>query len=156
MANVTTRVTATGSYLITIDNDNDSVSQSFRVRSGISPGGIAFEVFEAGNIVMTNGNFERTGAIVFDNTDTSLPNDPIIQFINGGTFIGSVRKDGMYDVENGVGVRAPHLTSDPNGSRSGTRGEIVEWVSGGSQYLPVNTTSGAGSGTGWKKFLCSI
>jgi hypothetical protein len=152
MADTNVRVTATGSYLVTIDNDNDSSAQALVVEAG-NPPVARWTLHENGKWQMTDA-IARGATLVLNNLDTSSfgATDAIVRFFGDVAQKVRIDKSGLGNFSLS-GPASPSLTTNPNGSQSGSRGEVRTYFDGTDYYLCVNTTSGTGTSTAWVRFL---
>lgn len=133
---------AVDSMIASIDNDNNSASELFTIEN--DGGGLTrrqFIVNESGQ-VRVFGPIESTGTMQM-NCQFAL-GDPVA-FLSAGTEVARIDDNGLGDFSTG-GINLPVVTSTPNGSRTGTQGDLITWNDSGTYRLMVSA-----GGTTWTR-----
>jgi hypothetical protein len=132
MADNTVTVSATGSYVIGIDSDNDSITQQFLVRR--HTGGTPVTLMTVGeNGVM---NISAGAIVIAPSTDPPTSSIAVRVKTSGGTEKATIYNSGYADFSVG-GVRTLQISGAPSG---GNDGDLVVDKTNNRLYVKVSGT----------------
>lgn len=140
MANVDTVVTATGSYIVGIDEDDDSTTQVFKVRKdGGGPATDLLVLDEGAHLTMC-GRIQKGSAVELNTTGAG----DIVTFEASGTRQASIGNNGKGMFDN-AGIQLEVVTTNPDGARTGAAGDVIVYNNAGTYYLSI-----CQGGTSWR------